>query len=301
MNNAYKITKAIDCNIRDAESSYVGWYVGEQLYLISNEEKFGLAYDQKSRCYPIEPPQYDMLLDCIWDYINIINTEYGACVIAYLGGKGKLFHLLGDREIIEENEKNHKNLFYISANQISDHSYESVNYYKHCDEILFLHFEEHMQYYDLRRKRLSDIYDFVGYLDEEFIYCTKNNITNCININDNICFPTIPDGQWAFHCKYEDGRVYYVLTNRDCENNEHEAYLIFYSKKSKTFYSTEIYDEIILYTYSENGKAPYLSAFEGIKNGKRHYYCNSEATGRDIDISKIANLRVVNTRSNRAD
>ena len=294
-NLPYEIVKTIECGIRDEVTDHIGWYMEEKLYIITNGEKYGMVYDQKSRCWPIESPKYDVLFDCKWDHLDVIDTEYGAYVVAYLGGKCSFFYLLGDKEIIEENDENHKNLFFISVKQISDHPYESINYhFERCNQVLFLNYENHMQYYDLKQERFSDIYDSVGYLDEEFIYCTKNDITICLNIKDNVCFPNIPDCQWPiFHCRYKDGRVYYILTNRDCEENEYEAYLIFYSKKDKTFYATEIYDEIILHTYSKNGKASYLSVIEGIKDGVCDFYANNDEFEWDIDISSIDNLRIM--------
>lgn len=128
----YKIVKSIKCSIRDKETSYTGWYMEEPLYIITNGEKIGVVYDQKSRCYPVEPPKYDMLFDCKWDHIDVIDTEYGAYVVAYIGRKGNLFYLLGNKEIIEENGQNHKNLFRILWIQISDQSYETINYC--CEE-----------------------------------------------------------------------------------------------------------------------------------------------------------------------
>ena len=109
-----KIIRETRCSIRDRDTTQIGWYMEEPLYTISNGEKYGLMYDKKSRCIPSNTPQYDMLFDCIWDYISIIDTEYGACVVACHDGKCKFYYLLGHTEIINEDEAEYQNTFFIT-------------------------------------------------------------------------------------------------------------------------------------------------------------------------------------------
>lgn len=112
-----KIVKTIECCIHDKDTSLTIWYDTE-LYILSNGKKVGVAYDQKGRCFPIEAPQYKLIFDCKWDRLKIINSEYSTYLAAFSGKMCSLFCLYGEKEIIEENEINHKNLFFITAKQV---------------------------------------------------------------------------------------------------------------------------------------------------------------------------------------
>ena len=116
---SYKIVQTVKCGIRDEDTTRIGWFMEENLYIITNGAGYGIIYDQKSRCFPAVPPQYDILLDCEWDRLSIIDTENGAYVVAYSKKTARLFYLLGNKQIIEENNETHKNLFSVKASTIS--------------------------------------------------------------------------------------------------------------------------------------------------------------------------------------
>ena len=115
----YKIVQTINCGIRDENTTRIGWFMEENLYVITNGRQYGMIYDQKSRCFPAEPPQYAILFDCKWDRLSIIDTENGAYVVAYSKKTAQLFYLLGNKQIIEENNETHKNLFSVKASSIT--------------------------------------------------------------------------------------------------------------------------------------------------------------------------------------
>ena len=117
----YKTLLTKTCSICDKSSPYTCWHMEEPVYIVTNGQHLGIAYNQKSRCYPPEPPQYVMIFDCEWDYINVIDTEIGAIAIAFSFDNLELYLLQGSKEVIEENEEIYNNLFHINAKQISRH------------------------------------------------------------------------------------------------------------------------------------------------------------------------------------
>lgn len=115
----YETVKTMKCAIRDRDETYMSWYAEEELYVIYNGKKYGLMYNQKSRSYPDESPQYDVILRCKWDYLQVVQAENGTYVVAFSGKTCNLFWLLGSKKIIEENNKVYKNIFYITAKKPS--------------------------------------------------------------------------------------------------------------------------------------------------------------------------------------
>lgn len=116
-----KIIQETRCSIRDDDTTRLGWYMEEPLYTVSDGGKLGLMYNRKSRCIPFEPPHFEILLDCAWDDIRVIDAERCAYVIARAQGKCKVFCMVGYMEIIREDKRYHQNTFYITMTQIKDY------------------------------------------------------------------------------------------------------------------------------------------------------------------------------------
>lgn len=112
-NTQYEVKKSLKCGICGENSSRI--FADEKLYVISNGEKLGIMYDQKSRSYPLEPPKYDVILNCRWDEINVLRSD-GAdtYIVAASGEKRTLFRLVGSMQVLEEGENIHRNLFFIN-------------------------------------------------------------------------------------------------------------------------------------------------------------------------------------------
>lgn len=126
----YRIVETIECDIQDKKDWCRHWYMREKVHIISSGGKFGMVYDQNSRSYPIKPQRMMYLLDCKWDFLTVLDTECGSFVVALSNEKYSMFHLLADKEIIEETEKVHKNIFCITAKRILNYQAEKAKHKK---------------------------------------------------------------------------------------------------------------------------------------------------------------------------
>lgn len=291
----YNIIKGEEVGIKDEESTETEFYMGVNLYTISNGSKLGLAYDKNDWNHPARKPLYEVLIECDWDHLDILDTEYGAHIVAYLHGKCCCFSLFGTS--VPDEETTDCCRFYISIvpTLIFECLYDSVTYDKHsCERILLCHRENSTQYYDLKTETLSEAYDGIYLLDDEFIECSLNGSIKRINLNGDVIFPELSELEIVlFVCKYKDGRVYRILTNRNCEENLWEGYILFYSETNRTFRATEVYDRVNFLGESDRGRIFQMTGFEGIKNNQINTYNAKEKLWSDSDMSSIKNLRIV--------
>lgn len=281
----YKIIKEIEGGVKDDESFETGWYMGVNLYTIFNGSKFGIAYNKYNN-FPNEKAEYVVLIDCAWDHVDILDTEFGDYVIVYSGGKCGCYSLYGTD--VKASRRADYVTYYTSltATAICECIYDSVKYDKHrCERALFLKCEYGMQYYDLKREIMSEYYGWVHAIDNEFLACCQNDQITRLHLDKEATFPQLPEQELVHYvCNYQDGYVYNVLTNRNCEENQWEGYLLFYSKKERFFYATEIYDKINLTGFSDKCCPFYMTGFDGIKDGNIITHVASARFLTDDDI-----------------
>lgn len=290
----YKIIKEIESGVKDDESFETGWYMGVNLYTIFNGSKFGIAYNKYNN-FPNEKAEYVVLIDCAWDHVEILDTEFGDFVVVYSGGKCGCYSLYGTEVKVSGRSDYVTYYTSLTATAICEYIYDSVKYDKHrCERAIFLTCEEGMRYYDLKREIMSDYYGWVHAIDNEFLECCQNDQIIRFHLDKEAIFPQLPEQELIHYvCNYKDGCVYNVLTNRNCEENQWEGYLLFYSKKEHFFYATEIYDKINLTGFSDRCCPFYMTGFEAIIGGKKDCYFALDTVWSDFDLLSIDHLRVL--------
>jgi len=295
----YKIIKEIESGVKDDESLETGWYMGVNLYIIFDGSKFGVAYN-KYNDFPNKKAGYVVLIDCIWDHIDILDTEFGDYVVVYSGGKCGCYSLYGD---IKECESSDYVTYYTSLNAmtICECLYDSVKYDKgRCERAIFLTCEDGMQYYDLKCEIMSEYYSWVSAIDNEFLECCQNDQITRFHLDKEAIFPQLPEQELVHYvCNYKDGIVYNVVTNRNCEENQWEGYLLFYSKTDGLFYYTEVYDKINLFGVSESCGKFQMSGFEAISNSVDITYHSFGKYWSDKDVKKANCICVCENAENK--
>lgn len=271
----YKIIKKEEAVIKDEESFETDWYMGVNLFVVSDGSKFGVAYNKKE--WSDSKVEYVVLIDCKWEHIDILDTEFGAYVIAYLKGKCCCYSVFGEWDASSIS---------IIASQICDCVYDDIKYmHEKCERVLLFRGKDNMKYYDMKLETISQEYNWVYPIDNEFIECCKDNYISRVNINNKMKFPSISPVH--FVCKYSDGCVYHIFTNRNCAENQWESYLLFYSKKQREFYKTSVYDKINILGIAENCYTFYMFGFEGIKKEQKSCYITSNEVWSDDDIQHL--------------
>lgn len=307
----YKKIKAIHAGIRQEDETEYDWNIGVFLYVVSDGEKLGVVYNKNDWNHN-KTPEYEMLINYEWNHIEVLDTEYGDFIVAYKDGKCCCFSLVGKDEIINENSHFAWCKLSIRAFPITECVYDDIKYpRKECEKVLLLYRDDKMQYYNLENQFLSDLYLRVHCIDNEFIeyiigdipydelFASENKdavVRKCVGLNDDIEFPDIPEQEFLYYrCTYENGTVYQIFTNRNCVENQWEAYLIFYSKATGQFYKTDIYDEINLFYFSKNGSSYIsLSGLECKKEGISKTYKAENSVWSDKDLEKSFVARVIN-------
>ena len=113
----YTVVETVKCDIRDRNEPVSKWYAEEILYIITDGRKRGVAYDQKSRCYPAECPEYRLILDCDWDAVDVVDGANGAYMKAVDGEAPELFFLFGSYENLSFDNKLHKNRITVTVSR----------------------------------------------------------------------------------------------------------------------------------------------------------------------------------------
>ena len=276
----YKKVKTIHAGIRQDEESEAeyDWNFGVFLYIVSDGGKLGVAYNKNDWNHD-KAPEYEMLINFEWNHIGLLDTEYGDFIVAHKAGKCCCFSLVAKEEIINENSHFAWCKLSIRAFPITECIYDDIKYSgKECEKVLLLYCDDRMQYYNLEKQFLSDLYlgvhcidnEFIEYMigdisyDELFALENKNAVVRKrVGLNDDIEFPDIPEQEFLYYrFTYENGTVYQIFTNRNCDENQWEAYLIFYSKATGQFYKTDIYDEINLFYFSK--KVHLISVYQDL-------------------------------------
>ncbi len=251
------------------------WIVS--IYTICDGGKLGVTYNRKEK--------YEILLDCKWDYIDYIDTEYGGYIVVYSKGKCCCYSLSGKCDYSDFS-------ITIEIRQICDCIYNDIAYVGACKGVLLFYDKDNVRYYDIQKKFFSESFDWIRPIDCEFLECcTDENITR-ININNGILFPETPNENSVFYlCRYEEGRVYSVFTERGHIGDSWEGYLVFYSEKDRLFYKTETYGKINVLGMAKRGWCLYMTGFEAIKNGKNTIYKAKNGVWADDDMNMVPKIQ----------
>lgn len=297
MNNdfPYTIIRREMVGIRDSNEVEDICHIGVWLYVVSDGRKYGLAYDTNDWKNDKYDPEYKLLTGCNWDHFNTLDTVYGCFVVAFSNGKCTCFSLIGKSDPVEESPNKWETVITVSAAQICDCIYDKITYSESASEdLLILYRKDEKQYYDLERNVLSERYDWIYPIHDEFIECGKGDEVFRINLNGKNPFPKhTGEEQINFVCRYNDGLIFIVFTNRRCDKNPFESYLVFYSEKEDVFCITEIYDKVNIFGVKKYGCAFLMSGFECLKNGKSVHYNASQSIWSDEDILSVPNVNPV--------
>lgn len=102
---SYKVNRIVDATVKSGETVEDCLMFDVQIYVICEENGLGAAFNWNEWNDEI-PPKYEKLLECEWEDVLVLSTDFGTYLLAYSNKMCHCFHVRAELNFVDGEEPN---------------------------------------------------------------------------------------------------------------------------------------------------------------------------------------------------